>query len=154
MRTFEEIQEHYRRSREPLTPIHSFIRMLDGGADVQLNRIHGYVPCRIANFLLNVNLSMQPILMSRHGQSEYNELGRIGGDSGLSRFGERFAEALSAWLDLHAPAGMEVWCSTLLRTRMTVTPLKGKWPIIYWRPLEEAEERQILVPLPTRRVVP
>eukprot|EP01065_Artemidia_motanka_P030166 TRINITY_DN36184_c0_g1_i1.p1 TRINITY_DN36184_c0_g1~~TRINITY_DN36184_c0_g1_i1.p1 ORF type:complete len:493 (+),score=125.24 TRINITY_DN36184_c0_g1_i1:73-1551(+) len=136
---FAARERAYQRAYQPLTEDHSYIRMSDGGADVELNRVHGYVPCRIANFVRSVNLSMQPILMSRHGQSEYNELCRIGGDSGLSRFGERYAEALSAWLDEHAPPGMEVWCSTLVRTRMTVTPLKGKWPIIYWRPLEEID---------------
>jgi len=139
LRKFEQRQQYYESVREKLTEEHPYMRMCDGGADVELNGIHGYVPCRIANFLLNVNLTMQPILMSRHGQSEYNVLGRIGGDSGLSRFGERYAEELASWLQENAPPGLEVWCSTLLRTRMTSTPLQGRWRIKYWRPLEEID---------------
>ena len=36
--------------------------------------------------------------MCRHGQSEYNRNGRIGGDSGLSEHGVAYARALAAFV--------------------------------------------------------
>ena len=84
---FDTRMRYYRAAYEPLTDDVPYIRMLDGGSDLEMNLIHGYVPCRVANFLLNVNLSMKPIFLSRHGQSEFNSLGRIGGDPGLTPFG-------------------------------------------------------------------
>eukprot|EP01059_Diplonema_ambulator_P011567 TRINITY_DN21546_c0_g1_i1.p2 TRINITY_DN21546_c0_g1~~TRINITY_DN21546_c0_g1_i1.p2 ORF type:complete len:235 (+),score=55.43 TRINITY_DN21546_c0_g1_i1:909-1613(+) len=88
---------------------------------------------------MNVNLSMKPIFLTRHGQSEFNLKGKIGGDSGLTPFGERYAEELLTFMKEYAPEGLEVWCSTLLRTKMTATPVSGKFPIVYWRALEEID---------------
>ena len=39
---------------------------------------------RIVQFLSNLHATHQTIYLSRHGQSEYNFQGKIGGDSGLS----------------------------------------------------------------------
>ena len=136
---FDERLTFYEEAYEPLIDSVSYIRMGNGGSDLEVNRVHGYVPCRVANFLLNVNLSMQPIFLSRHGQSDYNLLGRIGGNSGLTPFGEQYAQELRLWLLDHAPPGLEIWCSTLLRTRMTSLPLLGSFPVVYWRALEEID---------------
>ena len=37
----------------------------------------------------------------RHGQSEYNAIGRIGGDSGLSVHGVNYAKKLAEFVDSH-----------------------------------------------------
>ncbi|KAJ9463908.1 6-phosphofructo-2-kinase/fructose-2 [Diplonema papillatum] len=136
---FDRRAEYYRKAQEPLSADSPFIKMENGGSDLVLNKVHGYLPCRVCNFLMNVNLSMQPIFLSRHGQSEFNLLGRIGGDSGLTDFGENYAQELAHWLRSNAPDGLEVWCSTLLRTRMTAVPMTGSFPTVYWRALEEID---------------
>jgi len=41
------------------------------------------------------------LFLSRHGQSEYNAVGRIGGDSGLTEMGERYALALKGFAETH-----------------------------------------------------
>jgi broad specificity phosphatase PhoE len=38
-------------------------------------------------------------ISTRHGQSEYNAIGRIGGDSGLSDHGIAYAKALAEFVD-------------------------------------------------------
>eukprot|EP01063_Lacrimia_lanifica_P025179 TRINITY_DN32955_c0_g1_i1.p1 TRINITY_DN32955_c0_g1~~TRINITY_DN32955_c0_g1_i1.p1 ORF type:complete len:509 (+),score=158.49 TRINITY_DN32955_c0_g1_i1:81-1529(+) len=136
---FDRRQKYYMSAYEPVSREECFIKMMDGGAELEINKIRGYVPCRVVNFLLNVNLSMKPIFLSRHGQSEFNLMGRIGGDSGLTGFGEQYAQELSRWIKESAPAGLEVWCSTLLRTRMTATPLLESHQVVYWRSLEEID---------------
>jgi 6-phosphofructo-2-kinase/fructose-2,6-biphosphatase len=60
---------------------------------VIMNKIDGFMPGRIAQFITNCchcHWSLEKrLFLSRHGQSEYNQLGRIGGDSGLTEMGER-----------------------------------------------------------------
>lgn len=44
------------------------------------------------------------IWLTRHGESEYNMAGRIGGDSGLTARGEEYARLLPDVLDSRLPA--------------------------------------------------
>eukprot|EP01064_Diplonema_japonicum_P030703 TRINITY_DN5291_c2_g1_i1.p1 TRINITY_DN5291_c2_g1~~TRINITY_DN5291_c2_g1_i1.p1 ORF type:complete len:475 (+),score=69.17 TRINITY_DN5291_c2_g1_i1:57-1481(+) len=136
---FDARLQHYKNAYEPLEEDYPYIRMGDGGADLEINKIRGYVPCRVANFLMNVNLSMRPIFLSRHGQSQFNLKGKIGGDSGLTPFGEQYAQELKNFMSKYAPEGLEVWCSTLQRTKMTAIPVSGEFPIVHWRALEEID---------------
>jgi hypothetical protein len=62
------------------------------------NNIRGFLPTRIMTFLLNLHISRSPFYFTRHGQSEYNEYGQIGGDSGLTERGEEYATALGKWV--------------------------------------------------------
>lgn len=63
--------------------------------------------------------------LSRHGQSEYNALGRIGGDSGLTSHGDAYARKLGEYVKEHilvdgnknVPA--RLWTSTMRRTKET-----------------------------------
>ena len=60
------------------------------------------------------------IYLSRHGESEYNVLKLIGGDSPLSPRGKEYALSLGEFVHRHYPPGvrqMQVWTSTLRRTR-------------------------------------
>ena len=43
----------------------------------------------------------RPIYLSRHGESEYNELGKIGGNSALSQEGEKYASKLAKWVHVN-----------------------------------------------------
>lgn len=40
--------------------------------------------------------STRKLWLTRHGQSEYNKGGRLGGDSGISDKGEKYAQLLPA----------------------------------------------------------
>ena len=44
--------------------------------------VTGYLPMKIVNFIMNMRITDKRFYLSRHGQSEYNVVGRIGGDSG------------------------------------------------------------------------
>ncbi|KAG5081071.1 hypothetical protein JHK86_005136 [Glycine max] len=65
----------------------SYIKMIDmasgHGGQIQVKNISGYLPGRIVCFLVNTHLTPRPILLTRHGESQYNVRGRIGGDSAL-----------------------------------------------------------------------
>ena len=59
--------------------------------------VHRFLCGRIVQFLTNMHATHQTIYLTRHGQSEYNYQGKIGGDSGLSMMGEKFAGALAEY---------------------------------------------------------
>ena len=52
----------------------------------------------IARQPLRRSAAPQVIYLSRHGQSEYNVLGKIGGNPPLSEFGDTYAERLGKWV--------------------------------------------------------
>lgn len=131
---------HYEGMYETLDePSQSYIKIIDVGRQVILNRIHGYLPARLAPLLIDMHVSPRPIWLTRHGQSMYNMMGRIGGDSELSPAGEKYTQSLAAFVKQHAPRDQEVsiWTSTLRRTiqtsqAITRTPLS-------WRALDEID---------------
>lgn len=104
----------------------SWIKLVDAGRAASMNSIRGFLPSRIAQFLFNVHVQRRPFYFSRHGQSEYNALGKIGGDSKLTAHGEEYALALGSWAEqniMHLPDGTAIaarlWTSSLQRTILT-----------------------------------
>lgn len=57
--------------------------------------------------------------MSQHGESEYNVLGKIGGDAVLSARGERYAQALASQINAMHISDLRVLTSRLRRTIAT-----------------------------------
>jgi len=103
-----------------------YIQLIDGGEQVNIRHIDGYLPGRIVQFVMNLQFRPQTFFFSRHGQSEYNVSKKIGGDSGLSPAGEEYALALADFARNYitrsgdaTPVRARLWTSSLKRTRMT-----------------------------------
>ena len=56
---------------------------------------------KIVHFIMNMRTTSHAFYLSRHGQSKYNEIGRIGGDSGLSAHGLAYAHKLADFVESH-----------------------------------------------------
>lgn len=140
---FRERLAHYGQVYEPVGDAGdedhlSYAKVIDAGRQVIANRIQGYVPTRAATILMNMHLVPRPILLTRHGQSEDNAAGRIGGDSALTAAGRTYAKALSAWVsDEFAEGPPAVWTSTLRRARDTAATLD--MPTREWGALDEID---------------
>lgn len=131
---------HYESSYEPMTETdRSWIKLVDIGDRIVLNRIRGYLPSRLVSFVSNLHLEPRPILLSRHGQSQFNLQGRIGGDSSLTDQGRAYASALQTWLrdELSEADDPQVWTSTLRRTQETAAGLP--WDTKALRYLDEID---------------
>jgi Histidine phosphatase superfamily (branch 1) len=63
-----------------------------------VHRVRGYLPLKIVHFIMNMRTTSHAFYLSRHGQSEYNAIGRIGGDSGLSQHGVNYAKKLAVFV--------------------------------------------------------
>ncbi|KAF7833784.1 6-phosphofructo-2-kinase/fructose-2,6-bisphosphatase isoform X1 [Senna tora] len=120
----------------------SYIKMIDmvsgHGGQIQVNNISGYLPGRIVFFLVNTHLTPRPILLTRHGESQYNVRGRIGGDTEVSEKGQLYAKKLANFVGkrLKSERAASIWTSTLQRTILTASPIVG-FPKIQWRALDE-----------------
>ena len=119
---------HYEKVYEPMDEEHlSYIKLINQGRRVEINNIHGFLLGRIVQFLSNLHATHQTIYLCRHGQSEYNFLGKIGGDSGLSPMGEAFATKLGEYCEreiatdpeTREPRPCRLWTSSLRRTILT-----------------------------------
>ncbi|MEZ4238836.1 MAG: 6-phosphofructo-2-kinase/fructose-2,6-bisphosphatase [Myxococcota bacterium] len=129
---------HYERSYEPVDEDdRSWVKLVDVGRRVVHNRIQGYLASHVAFFLANLHITPRPIYLTRHGESAFNVVGRIGGDARLSERGRAFARHLGAWLPERIDGTPQVWTSTLLRTIETARALP--WPAVALKNLDEID---------------
>lgn len=79
-------------------PLMGPAQMIDVGRKVVTHQIRGFLAAQTVYFLLNFHLSPRQIWITRHGESEDNVLGKIGGDASLSPNGRRYAKALADFI--------------------------------------------------------
>ncbi|KAJ1966102.1 Fructose-2,6-bisphosphatase [Dipsacomyces acuminosporus] len=116
----------------------SFVRKINVGSQVVINRITSYLESRIVYFLMNIHIAPRSILFSRHGESIYNLTQRLGGDPGLSPNGRKYADALPGLISkLLGDQPLTVWTSTLKRTHETAAGLPYKK--LQWKALDELD---------------
>ncbi len=119
VRDFRARIANYERAYEPIGEDEAaYVKLIDVGRQLVLNRIAGYVPGRIVNFLMNLHVLARPIWLTRHGQSLANLAEVIGGDEALSADGRDYAHQLAAWLGekIEQEGAPVIWTSTLQRT--------------------------------------
>ncbi|MFT3766706.1 MAG: 6-phosphofructo-2-kinase/fructose-2,6-bisphosphatase [Minicystis sp.] len=129
VRDFRARIAHYERVYEPLDDSDgSYIKIIDVGQKVVLNKMNGYLPGRLVPLVINLHVAPRPIWLSRHGESAFNVLGIIGGDADLSPAGEEYSRELATFVrGRQSPdATVTVWTSTLRRTIQTAQPFTDK----------------------------
>lgn len=121
---FRQRIKHYERAYQPLDDTCKYIQTVNVGERVVINRIRGWLLGGIVNLLTCLHTEPRTLYLSRHGESEYNAAGRIGGDSDLTSAGFEYASRLTTYLTgfLDGP-DIEVWTSTLTRTKATAAGL-------------------------------
>lgn len=93
---------HYQNVYQPIMDDSlSYVRLVDAGRQVTMNNIKGYLPSKITQFLMCLHTVPRPIFITLNGASVYDEAGKIGGDSGLSAEGKRYAKALAGFVQTH-----------------------------------------------------
>ncbi|KAF7375210.1 6PF2K domain-containing protein [Mycena sanguinolenta] len=129
----------YEKVYETITEPHlSYLRITNVGREVTVSRINGYLSSRIAFYLMNLHLKPRSIFFSRHGESQYNVEGKIGGDSLLSPRGMQYAKALPELIKNNiGDQPLTVWTSTLKRTIQTAEDLK--YTKLTWKSLDELD---------------
>lgn len=113
---YEPLDEHYDKDR-------SWVKLADVNQVVISNRILNHLQSRMVYFLMNLHLKKRNIYICRHGESEFNVQGRIGGDPELSSQGKKFSMKLAEFIKQKDIPGMKVWISQLKRSVQTASYL-------------------------------
>ncbi|XP_042191233.1 6-phosphofructo-2-kinase/fructose-2,6-bisphosphatase 3 isoform X2 [Callorhinchus milii] len=142
MEDFLKRIECYKATYQPLDPDNydkdlSFIKVINVGRRFLVNRVQDHIQSRIVYYLMNIHVHARTIYLCRHGESDYNLKGRIGGDSGLSPRGKKFATALGTFLEEQNLKDLKVWTSQLKRTIQTAEVLGGTYE--QWKSLNEID---------------
>lgn len=121
----------------------TFIKLVNVSSQIIVNRIESYLESRIVYYVMNLHIKPRSIWLLRHGESEYNLTGQIGGDSNLSERGWRYAKKLPELVlkslgEELKHTNLTVWTSTLKRTQQTASflPYKKK---LEWKALDELD---------------
>ncbi|KAJ6666269.1 hypothetical protein lerEdw1_000541 [Lerista edwardsae] len=132
----------YQSSYQPLDPDNydrelSLIKVIDVGRRYLVNRVQDHIQSRIVYYLMNIHVQPRTIYLCRHGETEHNLKGKIGGDSGLSSRGKKFSNALNRFVQEQNLKDLKVWTSQLKRTIQTAEALG--LPYEQWKALNEID---------------
>lgn len=95
---------------------------------------------RLTHFLINLQPRHKTIFLCRHGESEFNLEGRIGGDAGLSESGWKFAKMLPEWFkSTIIDTKVDIWTSSLKRTKQTALYFASDVQRVEWKALDEID---------------
>lgn len=130
---------HYEAAYESIAELElTYVKLINVGSQVVINRIQGYLQSRIVYYLMNLHIAPRSIYMSRHGESQFNLEGKIGGDSNLSERGMQYAKELPYLIERNLNGEkLTVWTSTMRRTLQTAENLP--YPKLPWKALDELE---------------
>ncbi|KAJ7317494.1 hypothetical protein JRQ81_003656 [Phrynocephalus forsythii] len=133
--------ECYQKTYEPLDDdldsSLSYIKIFNVGSRYLVNQVQDHVQSRTVYYLMNIHVTPRSIYLSRHGESELNLQGRIGGDSGLSERGKQYAHALASFIRSQHICDLKVWTSHMKRTIETAEALSV--PYEQWKALNEID---------------
>lgn len=133
----EHYEENYQTIDEELDKHLSFIKIMNVNSKFLVNNITGHLQSRVVYYLMNIHIMPRTIYLTRHGESELNLVGKIGGNANLSSSGKRYADALAEYLAKQNLTDLKVWTSRLKRTIETAEKIKA--PIEQWKALDELD---------------
>lgn len=95
IRDFHERRKNYMSVYEPVDESDGPHLKIINSRQFVVTNIRGYLPLKVVHYVMNLHTLPRTFYLTRHGQSEYNVLGKIGGDSGLSQNGVKYAKRLA-----------------------------------------------------------
>ncbi|RMZ82517.1 hypothetical protein DV737_g1972, partial [Chaetothyriales sp. CBS 132003] len=140
IKNYERVYQTIDESEKHLT----YVKITNIGHQVTINQVQDYLQSRLVYYLTNLHIKPRSIWLSRHGESEYNLEGKIGGDANLSERGQRYAKLLPELVrrsGLPKDAPLTIWTSTLKRTGQTAKYLEKElgWEKLEWKALDELD---------------
>ncbi len=129
---YESCFEPIDTGKYPVERRYSYIKCNLVDRTYTVHNVRGYLELKIVHFVMNLRAEPHDFYLSRHGQSIYNSLGKIGGDSGLSKHGEIYAQRLAGFVNTNITKDRNtqeeiparLWTSTMRRTKETTKYIK------------------------------
>lgn len=137
IRNYEKVYQTIDEDEKHLT----YVKLINVGSQIVINRIQDYLQSRVVYYLMNLHIRPRAIWLSRHGESQYNLQGLIGGDADLSPRGEAYARALPVLVasSVGDDRRLTIWTSTLQRTIQTARFLPAQHQRLEWKALDELD---------------
>ncbi|KAL9068517.1 MAG: hypothetical protein Q9161_006166 [Pseudevernia consocians] len=140
IRNYEKVYQTIDEDEKDLT----YVKLIDVGKQVIINQIQDYLQSRVVYYLMNLHIRPRSIWLSRHGESEFNLSGKIGGDANISERGELYARALPELVasSVGDDRQLTIWTSTLKRTNQTARFLAASpkdYHKLEWKALDELD---------------
>ncbi|KAL3457375.1 hypothetical protein BJX64DRAFT_280632 [Aspergillus heterothallicus] len=140
IRNYEKVYEGIDDDEKEFT----YVKLINVGSTVIINQIKNYLSSRLVYYIQNLHIKPRSIWLSRHGESQYNLTGKIGGDSSISERGEAYAKALPGLLrksGVPPNTKLVIWTSTLKRTIQTARHLAAetRYEKLEWKALDELD---------------
>ena len=88
-------QANYEKYYQPVNEADGSFCNIVNSHQYVVHNIRGYLSLKVVHFVMNLHTLPRTFYLTRHGQSEYNLLGKIGGDSGLTPAGTEYARRLA-----------------------------------------------------------
>jgi broad specificity phosphatase PhoE/predicted kinase len=142
---YEKRVEHYRARYESVGDDEgSFVRIYNQFNKFTLHQTQGFLPTKIVSFVVNLKPTQRSLCFCRHGESNFNARGLLGGDSGLSARGIKFSVGLATFFANQDKEGSElknvtVWVSTMRRTKETADAITCAKKRVEWRALNDLD---------------
>ncbi|KAI1305859.1 6-phosphofructo-2-kinase/fructose-2,6-bisphosphatase 1 [Halotydeus destructor] len=137
IKRIKHYESAYQTLDEEIENRYSFIQIFNAGEKVLVHRHEGHIQSRVVYYIMNTHICPRSIYLTRHGESVYNLMGKIGGDSELSERGREYARALSKYVSEQNIPRLRVWTSQLKRTIQTAEGIKA--PQERWKALNEID---------------
>ncbi|MCJ1467299.1 Fructose-2,6-bisphosphatase [Pseudocyphellaria aurata] len=140
IRNYEKVYQTIDEDEKDLT----YVKLIDVGSKVIINQIRDYLQSRVVYYLMNLHIKPRSIWLSRHGESDFNLQGKIGGDANISARGELYARVLPDLVgkSVGDDRQLTIWTSTLKRTIQTARFLAGSkqgYDKLEWKALDELD---------------
>lgn len=121
----EHYKEQYESMDAKIEMDSSFIKVFNGGQNMLVHHLVGPLSREVLQFISCFKPVQKTYFFSRHGESEYNTLGKIGGDANLSARGRMYAAALARYFNDESIPSLHVWTSEKKRTKQTANDIKA-----------------------------
>ncbi|XP_066915176.1 6-phosphofructo-2-kinase/fructose-2,6-bisphosphatase 2-like [Clytia hemisphaerica] len=114
---FEARLKHYEKEYEEISDkceierCSSYIKIIDAGKQYLVNGIEGYLQSHIVYYLMNIHTQKRSLYITMHGECEHNVDQKVGGSSGLTEQGVKFAEALKRYTEKEPLKDLKTWTS-------------------------------------------
>ena len=101
---------------------YSYLKISNINELFTIYNVCGFLLSNVISFLLNLNINRNTIYLTRHGQSKYNILNKIGGNPGITEIGQNYSKKLYKYINNLQLTDLIIYISTLKRTKETIKP--------------------------------
>ena len=101
---------------------YSYLKISNINELFTIYNVCGFLLSNVISFLLNLNINRNTIYLTRHGESKYNILDKIGGNPSITDLGIIYSKKLYKYIDNLQLNDLVIYISTLKRTKETIEP--------------------------------